>query len=296
VSAAAALAHDPAALVAEVEDRARRVETPCGDGTMAWRIWGSDTGRTPVVLGHGAQGAWSHWIRNIDALVASGRLVIAADLPGHGDSADPDTPDHPGISAVLAEGLREILGEGRQVDLVGFSFGGVAFSYFASYHPEFVRRLIIVGCGGLDTPHGHVTLQRVGGLQGEERRAALKSNLLGLMLHHPESADDLAMHLLVRNAKRSAIKPQELVLPDRLALVLPDVPVPVDAIWGELDRPHPDPHVQEEVIRRTHPDADFRVIQDAGHWAMYERPDVFNAALLAMLDTNPDTGAEELPC
>ena len=259
---------------------------------MTWRIWGSDTGRPPVVLGHGAQGAWSHWIRNIDALVSSGRLVIAADLPGHGDSADPATLDHTGISAALADGLREIFGPARQVDLVGFSFGGVAFSYFAAYHPEFVRRLIIVGCGGLDTPHGHVNLQRVGGLQGEERRAALKSNLLGLMLHHPESVDELALHLLISNARRSAIKPQELVLPDRLVAVLPDVPVPVDAIWGELDRPHPDPQAQEQVIRRSHPGADFRVINDAGHWAMYERPEAFNATLLAMLNN----GAEELRC
>ncbi|MET0587269.1 MAG: alpha/beta hydrolase [Novosphingobium sp.] len=292
MNTAATLANDPAAIVAEIEGRARRVETPCADGTMAWRIWGSDTGRAPVVLGHGAQGAWSHWIRNIDALVESGRLVIAADLPGHGDSDDPETPDHAGISAVLVQGLREILGPGRQVDLVGFSFGGVAFSYFAASYPELVRRVIIVGCGGLDTPDGHVNLQRVGGLQGEERRAALKSNLLGLMLHHPESADDLAIHLLVRNAKRSTINPQELVLPDKLALVLPDVPVPVDAIWGELDRPHPDPRVQEEVIRRSHPDTDFRVIADAGHWAMYERPEAFNATLLAMLDKR----AGELPC
>jgi 2-hydroxy-6-oxonona-2,4-dienedioate hydrolase len=292
VSSAATLANDPAALVAEIEGRARRVETPCGDGAMVWRIWGSDTGRTPVVLGHGAQGAWSHWIRNIDALVASGRLVIAADLPGHGDSADPEIPDHPGISAVLAEGLREILGEGRQVDLVGFSFGGVAFSYFASYHPEIARRVILVGCGGLDTPHGHVDLRRVGGLQGAERQAALKSNLLGLMLHHPDSADELAIHLLVRNARRSSINPQALVIPDRLAAALPDVAAPVDAIWGEFDRPHPDPHLQEEVIRRTHPDTDFRVIAEAGHWAMYERPEAFNAALLAMLGER----AGELPC
>lgn len=292
MSEAATLATDPAAFVAEIESRARRVETPCGDGTMVWRIWGNDTGRTPVVLGHGAQGAWSHWIGNIDALTGSGRLVIAADLPGHGDSADPATPDHPGISAVLAQGLRQILGEGRPADLAGFSFGGVAFAYLAAYHPEIARRVILIGCGGLDTPLGHVDLRRVGGLQGEERQAALKANLLGLMLHHPESADDLAVHLLVRNARRSTINPQALVIPDRLVAVLPDVGVPVDAIWGEFDRPHPGPHLQEEALRRTHPGADFRVIEDAGHWAMYERPEAFNAALLAMLDAP----AGELPC
>lgn len=292
MSETATLATDPAAFVAEIEGRARRVETPCGDGTMVWRIWGSDTGRTPVVLGHGAQGAWSHWIRNVDALVEAGHFVIAADLPGHGESVDPPTPDHAGISAALFAGLRQILGEGRQVDLAGFSFGGVAFAYLAAYHPGLARRLILIGCGGLDTPLGHIDLRRVGGLQGQERQAALKANLLGLMLHHPESADDLAVHLLVRNARRSTINPQALVIPDRLVAVLPDVGVPVDAIWGEFDRPHPGPHLQEEVLRRSHPDADFRVIEDAGHWAMYERPEAFNAALLDMLDAP----AGELPC
>lgn len=282
---ASTLAGDPATLVGEIEERGRRVETPCGEGVMVWRIWGDDRGGVPLVLGHGAQGAWSHWIRNIDALAGTGRMVIAADLPGHGDSADPATPDHAGISAALTEGLGQILGGGRTVDLLGFSFGGVAFAYFASLHPEWVRRLILIGCGGLDTPPGQIDLRRVAGLEGEARQAALKANLLGLMLHHPESADDLAMHLLVRNARRSAINPQALVLPDRLAAVLPKVSVPVDAIWGAFDRPHPAPHLQEAVLRRSHPDADFRVIEDAGHWAMYERPDTFNETLLAMLDT-----------
>lgn len=276
---------DPAEIVAEIEARARRVDTPCGEGTMAWRIWGQGE---PLVLGHGAQGAWSHWIRNIDAL-AETRMVIAADLPGHGDSAMPASEDHPGISAALATGLRMILGDTpRPVDLAGFSFSGVAFAHFASLYPELVRRVILIGTGGLDTPHGHVDLRRVSGLEGEECRAAIKANLLGLMLHHPDSADELAMHLLIVNARKARLaRAAELVLPDKLVKVLPDVKVPVDAIWGELDRPHPDPHVQEEVLRRFQPDMDFRVIPEAGHWAMYERPDAFNAVLLAMLDHPP---------
>jgi 2-hydroxy-6-oxonona-2,4-dienedioate hydrolase len=65
--------------------------------------------------------------------------------------------------------------------------------------------------------------------------------------------------------------------------VLPRVSVQLDAIWGEHDRPHPDPAVQESVLRRFHPGLDFRVITDAGHWAMYERPDEFNRTLLELL-------------
>ncbi len=276
-----ALLTDPAELVAAYEARARRVETPCGDGTMVWRIWG-DENAEPLVVSHGAQGAWSHWIRNIDTLSQT-RMLIAADLPGHGDSALPVTEDHRGISAAIATGLREILG-GRPADLAGFSFGGCAFAHFAAWHPELVERLVIIGTGGLDTPHGHVNLGRVSGLRGEERQAMLKSNLLGLMLHHPDSADALAQHLLVVNARNARLEhAPQYVLPDKLARILPEVRVPVHAIWGEFDRPHPGPALQEHVIRQSHPDCDFRVVADAGHWAMYERPDAFNETLLGIL-------------
>jgi pimeloyl-ACP methyl ester carboxylesterase len=276
---ATVIEQEAAAIVAELEARARRVDTPCGEGTLAWRIWGQGE---PLVVGHGAQGAWSHWIRNIDTL-AQERMVIAVDLPGQGDSALPATRDHRGISAALAEGLRAILGEGAQADLAGFSFSGIAFAHFAHYHPDLVRRLVLVGCGGLDTPHGHIDLRPVRGLEGEERKAALRANLLGLMLHHPESADELAQHLLVTNGRKARWVEVGLVLPDRLKRILPEVACPVDAIWGEFDRPHPAPQLQEAVIRLSHPDCDFRVIAGAGHWAMYERPDTFNAALLDML-------------
>jgi pimeloyl-ACP methyl ester carboxylesterase len=266
--------------VAALDARARRIETPCGDGTMVWRVWGEGD---PVVLGHGAQGSWTHWIRNIGAL-AERHMVIAADLPGHGDSAMPATPGQAGISRAIAAGLREILGEALPVTLVGFSFGGVAFTFTAALHPDVAKRVILVGCGGLDTPIGHVELKRASGLQGEERRAVLKHNLLVLMLHDESSVDDFAIWQLATNARRARLEVPGLVLPDRLTFILPDVTAPVDAIWGEFDGPHPDPPVQEDVLRRFKPDADFRVIAGAGHWAMYERPEAFNATLLDMLD------------
>lgn len=274
---------DPAAFAAAVEGRARRLETPCGDGAVVWRIWGDDRpGVAPLVLSHGAQGAWSHWIRNVDAL-ARDRMVIAVDVPGHGDSALPVSPDHAGISAALAAGLPQVVGKGRLVDLAGFSFGGVCFAWLARQYPHLVRRLIIVGCGGLDTPHGHIDVRPARGLEGDARRAVLKGNLLGLMLHHEGSVDDLAIHLLQTNARKARLVAPGLVVPDRLLRALDGMAVPVDAIWGELDRPHPDPAVQEAALRRFQPDADFRVIAGAGHWAMYERAEAFNATLLDML-------------
>lgn len=274
---------DPAQLVAEIERRCRRITTTTRAGRIVWRIWGSGA---PVLLAHGAQGAWSHWIRNIDAL-AQCRTVIAVDLPGHGDSDSPPCENHRTMVMAMAMGLRQILPEGTTVDLVGFSFGSVVLAHLAARHPELTRSLVVVGAPGLGNPMAEIRQQRIRGLQGEARRAVLRANLLDLMLHHEATADDLAIHLLVANARKTRLTAEvraRLVMPDKLLNVLPSIETRFGAIWGECDRPLPHPEMQEQVLRLYHPDLDFRTIPSAGHWVMYERPEEFNAALLDMLD------------
>jgi pimeloyl-ACP methyl ester carboxylesterase len=122
----------PAAVLAAFDRRARRHETPCGAGSLVWRAWGEGP---PVVLLHGADGAWSQWVRNIDALCA-GRTVWAVDLPGFGDSALPSAADHPAIAQALADGLRRLLGPALPAPVVGFSFGGVVAAHLAALYPQ----------------------------------------------------------------------------------------------------------------------------------------------------------------
>jgi pimeloyl-ACP methyl ester carboxylesterase len=272
-------APDPVATLAALEAGARRFETPCGEGSLVWRSWGSGP---PALLAHGSHGGWTHWIRNIEAL-ARVRTLWIPDLPGYGDSAMPPSQDHAAIASALASGLRRLIPDELPLDFVGFSFGGVVGAYFAALYPELVRRLILVATGGLDTPMGHIEMRRVRALKGEERRAAHRSNLLALMLHHPASVDELALHIHERNGVRARLDPTPLVLPDKLMSALPQISAQIDAIWGELDRPHPNPPVQDAVLRRFEPQLDFRVIAGAGHWVMYERPEEFNRTLIDLL-------------
>jgi pimeloyl-ACP methyl ester carboxylesterase len=134
---------------------------------------------------------------------------------------------------------------------------------------------------------GQVELRRLRGLEGNERRAAHRANLLALMLHHPTSVDELALHIHEINGARARLDPTPLVLPDKLMVALPQLTVQIDAIWGELDRPHPNPSVQEAVLRRYQPKLDFRVIPDAGHWTMYEQPEEFNRTAIDLLARPP---------
>lgn len=271
---------DPAAVVADLERRARRFETPCGGGSLVWRAWGKGP---PLLLAHGSHGSWLHWIRNIDAL-AERYTVWALDLPGYGDSAMPEPAEHPTIAQIIASGLNRLIAPILPIDIIGFSFGGVVAAHLASFYPDLVRRLILVDTGGLNTPMGKVELTRMRGLDEAARDAANRSNLLALMLHHPASVDALALHVQATCALRGRLDPVPLVLPDKLLKVLPHVRAPLSVIWGEHDRPHPDPATQERALRQHHPSLQFRVICGAGHWVMYEQPEAFNDTVFELLD------------
>src|SRR5260221_2396614 len=55
----------PAAQVARLAAAGQRVETPCGEGAMVWRIWGpSDGGGEPLVLFHGGFCSWAPLVPN----------------------------------------------------------------------------------------------------------------------------------------------------------------------------------------------------------------------------------------
>lgn len=71
---------DCAAAVGALNRAARKVETPCGDGPMVWRVWGAGE---PLVLLHGGTGSWTHWIRSIPRLSGHYQLWVP-DLPGLG--------------------------------------------------------------------------------------------------------------------------------------------------------------------------------------------------------------------
>ena len=273
---------DPSAdVVNRLDALASRAETPCGSGTMVWRKWGQGQ---PLVFLHGGHGAWNHWIKNIPYYAAR-YAVWAPDLPGHGDSAMPEHADSgDGIAEVVATGLRELLTDSAPLTVVGFSLGGVLGTHLAAVAPELVRRLILVDPGGLGTPLGDVKMTSFRGLsEPGEIAAAHRANLLAIMLHHPDSVDAQALYLQAANISRCRINPRPLVMPDLLLKAIVRSQTPIDAIWGELDGPHPRPDQQREALAHYRPDLQFRVVEDAGHWNMYERPHGFHHALDELL-------------
>ena len=288
-AAATAGRETAAALVAGVDALATRTTTPCGSGAMVWRTWSPGAPDLPVVLLHGAAGSWTHWLLNIPAL-SGRRRVLAADLPGFGDSAMPPEPyTADSLAAIVADGVTRVV-SGR-VDLVGFSFGAIIAGMVAARLGRRVRRLVLVAPNGMALPRAALRpLARPGDDPSrDELRRVHRENLGIMMLADPARVDDVAVDLQIDNVQRARVRSGAIPDSDVLLHALPRVTARMSGIWGERDAlAAPYIELRRTTLARFQPDVDFRVVPGAGHWVLYEAPDAANVAMLQMLSMEGD--------
>jgi pimeloyl-ACP methyl ester carboxylesterase len=274
---------DPAAAVDAIARTARKVRTPCGNGSMVWRIWG---GGEPLVLFHGGSGSWTHWIRNIPELSRHYELWVA-DIPGLGDSAMPPKPWTPAsIAEVVVAGLDQLFAPDVKLRLAGFSFGGHVAGLTAAVLKERVRDLTLIGVAalGLRADPREPFLKQRPGMSAEEIAAVFRQNLAVLMFADPDKIDALAIHLQAENIRRARFRSRPFAPTDGLARALASVTAALKTIWGTRDIiARPSLETRLDILRQHHPELEVRLIEGAGHWVAYEAADRFDAALLDLL-------------
>jgi 2-hydroxy-6-oxonona-2,4-dienedioate hydrolase len=277
------------ALVEGIAAEAERIETPCGDGTMVWRIWGKGP---PLVLLHGGYGSWTHWVRNVLPLSRQ-FMVVAPDLPGLGESATPPEPwTASGIAAIIVAGLDTILPQGVPAHLAGFSFGGVMGGNVAAQMGDRLRGFTVVGSNGLGLNRSPTELHRVPpDATEEEEFATHRFNLNQLMIFNPDKIDELALYLQKWNHTRARMRSRRFSRSGALIDALPRITARLDGIWGGRDAtayPHLDERAQ--TLRSVQPGARFEVIPGAGHWVQYEAAEQFNPIIAELAAGKPRAG------
>jgi 2-hydroxy-6-oxonona-2,4-dienedioate hydrolase len=273
---------DPAATVDAVARSARKVRTPCGEGSMVWRVWGAGE---PLILFHGGSGSWTHWIRNIPELSRHHELWVA-DIPGLGDSSMPPKPWVPAsIAQVVVAGLDQLFPSHVKLRMAGFSFGGQVAGLSAAILGDRVRALTLIGVAALGLradPREPFAKQRPG-MTPAETEAVFHQNLAVLMFADPANIDALAIHLQGENIKRARFRSRPFAATDNLARALEKVTASLKTIWGTCDIiARPSIETRLEILRRHHPELEVRLIEGAGHWVAYEAAPQFNAAFLEL--------------
>jgi pimeloyl-ACP methyl ester carboxylesterase len=285
--------HDAAsaAVVARIDATARKERTPCGDGTMVWRVWGAGE---PLMLLHGGSGSWTHWIRNIPELSKHYELWVP-DIPGLGKSAMPDEPRVPAhIAEIMSAGIAKLLPPERKFHLAGFSFGGQVAGQMATQIGARIKDLTLIGVAALGLradPREPFAKIRTG-MSADEVAGVWRQNLEVLMFADPAKIDALAIHLQAENIRQARFRSRPFAATDGLAQALARVTAPLRTIWGTRDiiaRPSLEPRL--DILRRHHPELAVRLIEGAGHWVAYEAAEEFNCALLELLGRGEPTGS-----
>jgi 2-hydroxy-6-oxonona-2,4-dienedioate hydrolase len=273
---------------------ATRLHTTLGGSRTVWHAWGQPS-QPAVVLLHGGSGSWTHWVRNIAPLLAAGWRVLVPDLPGFGDSdLPPGCTDVDALPAHLHAGLQQLQASGAcgdRVQLVGFSFGGMAGALWLAAHPQDAEQLVLVGAPGM----GMATSQRVP-LKGwrhlpttEAQNQVHRHNLMALMLERPTSLDDLALCLHAFNVQRDRMPRRRLSSTDIVARALPQLQVPVNAIFGEHDALYRErlSELQAAMPRMAQRWGQWHTVAGAGHWVQFEAAQAFDRALQQVLGSVP---------
>lgn len=266
-----------------LDSEGERITTPCGDGEMVWRRWGAGQ---PVVLLHGGSGSWLHWLKTIPALKSTYE-VWATDLPGLGDSAMPAAPPTPETAAAaVADGLRELIPHHRRAQLVGFSFGAHVGTFAAGLLGDHIASFTIIGTSalGIERPPLEEFPKERAGMSDNARLAVHRRVLEILMISEPDRIDDLAVRIQSINVGKARFRSRKFAATDNVRQGLAHVTAPLRSIWGRNDViAHPNVDACLEVLGLHHPELVAEIVEDAGHWVMYEQADAFNAALMRML-------------
>jgi pimeloyl-ACP methyl ester carboxylesterase len=262
--------------------QSERLTTPSGDGDMVWHAWGQGE---PLVLLHGGGGSWTHWLRNVEALAAAGRRVLAPDMPGCGDSAPPPGggQDADSIMPVLSAGMRQLIGE-APCDVAGFSFGGLVSGLLAAAHPGQVKRLVLLGAPGLGLRTQRKPLAPWRVADPAVAAAAHARNLANWMLSRPESIDELAIALHGANLRRDRMQKRKLSLTPIMREKLPSLRCRLDAIYGEEESLYREGLARlPELLKGAPGFGELVLIPQAGHWVQFEQAGRVNEELVRLL-------------
>ncbi|MCH5335662.1 MAG: alpha/beta hydrolase [Alistipes sp.] len=241
----------------------------CGKQSVFYTLKGEGE---PVLLLHG----WgcSHAIFDpfVDAL-ARHYAVYAIDLPGFGQSPEPDSDWGTDEYTQLIERFAADNGLVRP-SLVGHSFGGRLSILFASRNQ--VDKVVLVDAAGL-VPHRSLAFRirtRIVKAAAAICRMLLPGGraeaLIERFRRRAGSADYAAASPRMRAVLSRAVN-------EDLGHVMPEIKAPVLLFWGDRDTATPisDARIMQSAI----PDAGLVTVPGAGHFSFLEAPAVFAAAL-----------------
>lgn len=249
-----------------------------GGVNYAYRELGRSHGGTPVVLLVHLAAVLDNWDPRIVDGIAAKHHVIAFDNRGIGASSG--TPSS-SMEQMADDAIAFIQAKGfEQVDLLGFSMGGMIAQEIVLKKPQLVRKMVLAGTG----PAGGEGISSVAGVTFYDM---LRGFFTGqdakqfLFFTRTSSGIEAGKAFLARLQERTENRDQEISVRAFLAQLealrtwgnkqpadLSVVKQPVLVVNGDHDRMVPTPNTHD--LARRLPNSELIIYPDAGHGGIYQ--------------------------
>lgn len=235
-------------------------------------------GAQPVIVMHGWGCRASTMRIPAEAALTPGTTVYNLDLPGFGDSPEPEKVWGIGDYADIVEAFCRRLGIERPV-LMGHSFGGRIAIILASRMP--VAKLILIDAAGIKPRRSLRYYIKVYSFKFAKRvlpSLVGRSRAEGIIDRWRGKAG--SSDYAAASPKMRAIMSR--VVNEDLRHLLPSIAAPTLLIWGERDTATPiaDARLMEKKI----PDAGLVSYPEAGHYSFLDRPAQTQAVIKSFIN------------
>jgi pimeloyl-ACP methyl ester carboxylesterase len=231
------------------------------------RIWYAAYGSgPPVILLHGGLGHSGNWGYQVPALVSSGYRTVVIDSRGHGRSTRDARPFTYELMASDVTAVMDTLHIERAA-LVGWSDGACTALVLAARTPTRVAGVFFFACN-MDP-------------SGTKEITDFTPILRRCIGRHMQDYQRLSTTPDQFGAFSDAVGLMQRTQPNYSARDLARISVPVAIVQSEHDEFIKREHA--EYLARSIPQADFILLQGVSHFAPLQRPEQFNATVLAFL-------------
>jgi len=232
----------------------------------------------PVLLIHGfASSLHGNWRATgiVDALVKSGRKVVALDCRGHGRSGKPHDPEAYGGTKMAddAVALLDHLGIAK-ADLMGYSMGGGVSASLLVRKPERFNCVILAGIGDamVDGPRPERARNIAAGMEATDASAVEDETARGFRQFAEQSGNDLGALAAMQRSGRQPLDPSLL---SAVALPVMVLIGKDDTLVGKADK-----------LAATIPGAKH-VVVPGDHLTVFAHPEYTNEVLAFLADVSP---------